>query len=135
MSEALEKVAAEHGIQSVTAIALAYLLAKSPFVFPIIGGRKIEHLHDNIEALKIELTDEQIQYLESIVPFDPGFPWNFVSHSLHVIPNCGSVVSRLFHPNPPVLIQVGEYDHKYYRRHSNQARWQSLVRWNSSSVG
>lgn len=79
MSEALEKVASEHGIESVTAIALAYLLSKHPFVFPIIGGRKVEHLMDNIQALKIKLTPEQIQYLESVVPFDPGFPWTFVS--------------------------------------------------------
>ena len=79
MSEALEKVVVEHGTESVTAIALAYLIAKTPFVFPIIGGRKIEHLHDNIQALKIKLTQEQVQYLESIVPFDVGFPWNIVS--------------------------------------------------------
>lgn len=84
MSEALEKVAAEHGIESVTAIALAYLLTKSPFVFPIIGGRKIEHLYDNIQALKIKLTDEQVQYLEGIVPFDPGFPWSFVSRTIKI---------------------------------------------------
>lgn len=80
----MEKVANEHGIESVTAIALAYLLAKTPFVFPIIGGRRIEHLHDNIQALKIKLTPEQVQYLESVVPFEPGFPWNFVSLLAHV---------------------------------------------------
>lgn len=78
MSEALEKVASEHGIESPTAIALAYVMAKAPYVFPIIGGRKVEHLHDNIQALKIKLTDKQIEYLESIVPFVPGFPNNFV---------------------------------------------------------
>jgi len=78
MSEALEKVASEHGIESVTAIALAYVLAKAPNVFPIVGGRKVEHLHDNIRALSIELTEEQIKYLESVKAFDIGFPNNFV---------------------------------------------------------
>ena len=42
------KVAEQHGIESVTAIALAYVIAKAPKVFPIVGGRKIEHLKDNI---------------------------------------------------------------------------------------
>lgn len=78
MSAALEKVAGEHGIESVTAIALAYVMAKAPYVFPIVGGRKVEHLVDNLQALKIKLTDKQIEYLESIVPFAPGFPNNFV---------------------------------------------------------
>lgn len=53
-------------------------MQKAPFVFPIIGGRKVEHLHANVEALEISLSPEQIAYLESIVPFDPGFPSNFI---------------------------------------------------------
>ena len=57
-------------------------MQKTPYVFPIVGGRKIEHLHANIDALKISLSDEQIQYLESVMPFDPGFPnWLIVSVS------------------------------------------------------
>lgn len=78
MSEALEKVASEHGIESVTAVALAYVMNKAPNVFPLVGGRKVEHLHDNIQALKIKLTDKQIEYLESVKPLDVGFPNNFI---------------------------------------------------------
>ena len=55
-------------------------MQKAPFVFPVIGGRKIEHLHQNLEALEIALTDEHIKYIESILPFELGFPYNvFVS--------------------------------------------------------
>lgn len=55
-------------------------MQKTPYVFPIVGGRKIEHLLANIEALEIVLTDEQITYLESVASFDPGFPtWMIVS--------------------------------------------------------
>ncbi|KAL4777865.1 NADP-dependent oxidoreductase domain-containing protein [Aspergillus nidulans var. acristatus] len=78
MSEALGKVAAEHGIESVTAVALAYVLQKVPNVFPIVGGRKVEHLFDNIQALKIKLTPEQVDYLESVRPLDLGFPHNMI---------------------------------------------------------
>lgn len=81
VSAALEKVAKEHGLESLSSIALAYVLQKTPNVFPIIGGRKVEHLHDNIKALSIKLTDEQIQYLESQTDFDVGFPGNFVGES------------------------------------------------------
>ena len=55
-------------------VAIAYLLQKTPYVFPIVGGRKVEHLLANIEALEITLSDDQIKYLESVVDFDPGFP-------------------------------------------------------------
>ncbi|KAL5533641.1 hypothetical protein ACEPAG_101 [Sanghuangporus baumii] len=77
ISVALEKVAKEVGTEHITAVAIAYVMQKTPYVFPIIGGRKIEHLMANIEALKISLSDEHILYLESILPFDPGFPTNF----------------------------------------------------------
>ena len=78
ISEALATVAAEHGIESITTIALAYVLCKAPNVFPLVGGRKIEHLHDNIQALSIRLTDKQIEFLEAAATFDIGFPGNFI---------------------------------------------------------
>ena len=78
MSEALAQVASEHGIESVTAVALAYVMAKAPNVFPLVGGRKVEHLHDNIQALKLKLTPQQIEHLESVRPLDPGFPNIFI---------------------------------------------------------
>ena len=55
-------------------VAIAYHLQRLPYVFPIIGGRKVEQLHENIEALEISLTAEQIKRIEDAKPFDPGFP-------------------------------------------------------------
>ncbi|KAN0110013.1 putative aryl-alcohol dehydrogenase Aad14 [Hyaloscypha variabilis] len=72
MSLALSKVAAEHGIESLTAIALAYVLSKTTDVFPIVGGRKVEHLKDNIQALSIKLSTAQTEYLESVKDLDIG---------------------------------------------------------------
>ena len=74
---ALEKVAQEIGAKSLNAVAIAYVMQKVPHVFPIIGGRKVEHLQSNLEALDISLSKEQIAYLESILPFDKGFPYQF----------------------------------------------------------
>jgi hypothetical protein len=59
-------------------VALAYVMHKAPYVFPIVGGRKVEQLLGNIEALSISLTHEQIAFLESTVDFDVGFPLNFI---------------------------------------------------------
>lgn len=54
---------------------------KATHVFPIIGGRKVEQLEGNIEALNITLSEEQVKYLESVLSFEPGFPHNFVVSS------------------------------------------------------
>ncbi|EIW53428.1 Aldo/keto reductase [Trametes versicolor FP-101664 SS1] len=74
MCKALEEVAKQVGAKSIQAVAIAYVMQKTPFVFPIIGGRKVEQLDDNIEALSVALSEEQVKYLESILPFNPGFP-------------------------------------------------------------
>ena len=55
-------------------MAIAYHLQKQPYVFPIVGGRKVENLQKNIEALEITLSKDQIEFLENVLPFDAGFP-------------------------------------------------------------
>ena len=77
VSAALEKVAKAKGTL-ITSIALAYVRYKSPYVFPIVGGRKIEHLKSNIEALGIELSDEEVDEIDGAAPFEHGFPLNFI---------------------------------------------------------
>ena len=58
-------------------VAIAYLLHKTPYVFPIVGLRKPEQLQQNIEALEISLTKEHLKFLDGVVPFDLGFPHTF----------------------------------------------------------
>ncbi|KAK5652188.1 hypothetical protein OQA88_10685 [Cercophora sp. LCS_1] len=83
MSVVLEKIAGQVGVRSLTAVAIAYVLAKTPYVFPVIGGRKVEHLMENIEALKIRLTEEQIAEIESVDNFDFGWPLNVAGGDVH----------------------------------------------------
>ncbi|KAH6906614.1 aryl-alcohol dehydrogenase [Coprinopsis sp. MPI-PUGE-AT-0042] len=78
---ALEKVAKEIGAKSITSIAIAYLMHKTTHVFPIVGGRKVEHLMANLEALEISLTREHIKAIESAVEFDIGFPGWFIGNN------------------------------------------------------
>ena len=63
-------------------LALAYVLQKAPYVFPIIGGRKVEHLEGNIPALEVVLTDDEITAIESAYEFEHGFVADFLSGAL-----------------------------------------------------
>ena len=46
-------------------IALAWLLAQKPWIVPIPGSRKLERLEENIGALAIELTSDDLIEIES----------------------------------------------------------------------
>jgi aryl-alcohol dehydrogenase-like predicted oxidoreductase len=82
VSFALEKVAtARNPPVPLTSVALAYVLHKTPYVTPIVGGRKLYHLKQNIDALSIRLTADEIATIETAYPFDVGFPMNFISGS------------------------------------------------------
>lgn len=63
---------------AITSVALAYVRHKYPYVYPIVGGRKIDHLKGNIEALGLQLSDEEIAEIDGAVPFEVGFPMNFL---------------------------------------------------------
>lgn len=77
VSKVLEKIANAKGTV-ITSIALAYVMHKATYVFPIVGGRTTDHLKSNIEALSIELTDEELAEIDGAVPFEIGFPHNFL---------------------------------------------------------
>ena len=77
VTEVLDQIAKAKNT-AITSVALAYVMHKAPYVFPIVGGRKVEHLKGNIEALGLELNGEDIKAIESAYPFDVGFPLNFL---------------------------------------------------------
>ena len=76
ISETLEKMAKKRGTK-LTSIAQAYVMQKTTYVVPIVGCRKVSYLKDNIEALNLALTEEEMDEIEDAIPFDPGFPNNF----------------------------------------------------------
>jgi aryl-alcohol dehydrogenase-like predicted oxidoreductase len=73
VSKVLEKIATRKST-AITSVALAYVAQKTPYVYPIVGGRTVEHLKHNIEALTLQLTEEDLEEIESAYPFDIGFP-------------------------------------------------------------
>jgi aryl-alcohol dehydrogenase-like predicted oxidoreductase len=73
VSAVLEKLSEKKGLPLLN-IALAYILNKTPYVFPIIGGRKLEHLEGNIPVIRVFLSQEDVDTIESSYEFDHGFP-------------------------------------------------------------
>src|SRR5690606_29162450 len=60
-----KEIAAQYE-KSSAQIALAWLLHKEGLTAPIIGATKLKHLDEAIGAVDIELTDEDIRYLEEL---------------------------------------------------------------------
>jgi aryl-alcohol dehydrogenase-like predicted oxidoreductase len=77
ISKKLEQIANKKSTE-ITSVALAYVMHKAPYVFPIVGGRKVEHLKGNIEALGLKLSDEEIDEIDAESDFQVGFPMNFL---------------------------------------------------------
>ena len=59
----LERIAARKGATS-TQIALAWLLAQKPWIVPIPGSRRLHHLEDNLGAVEITLTADDLQEID-----------------------------------------------------------------------
>ncbi len=61
-SPAVEEIAQRHDATP-TQITLAWLLRRSPAVLPIPGSLRLEHVRENLDALEIELSDEEYEAL------------------------------------------------------------------------
>ncbi|MFW6385346.1 MAG: aldo/keto reductase [Halodesulfurarchaeum sp.] len=68
VNERVEELAAEKDV-TMAQIALAWLLHQDVVDAPIIGTTSIEHLEDAVEALDIDLSDSDLEYLEE--PYGP----------------------------------------------------------------
>jgi aryl-alcohol dehydrogenase-like predicted oxidoreductase len=62
----LSRIGAEKGATPAQ-IALAWLLAQKPWIVPIPGSRKVERLDENIGALAVEFTPEDLREINSAI--------------------------------------------------------------------
>ena len=58
--ELLEQIGEQHDATPAQ-IALAWLLAQKPWIVPIPGSRKLAHLEDNLGALDVQLTEDDLK--------------------------------------------------------------------------
>ncbi|KAI9901372.1 hypothetical protein N3K66_003189 [Trichothecium roseum] len=104
VSERLHEVARELGADvTVQQVALAYVMHKAIDVFPIVGGRKVEHLRSNIRALELRLSEEQIARLEAVGGFSLGFPMDLIGDDPRVTGKNGFIletVAKVDWPTP-----------------------------------
>ncbi|WP_436909066.1 aldo/keto reductase [Halosimplex marinum] len=68
INERVEELAAEKGV-TMAQIALSWLLHQEAVDAPIVGTTSVEHLEDAVEALDIDLSDSDLEYLEA--PYRP----------------------------------------------------------------
>ena len=65
--EALQRVAADQGA-SATQLAIAWVLAKSPTIVPVIGARTRSQLAESLGALRVTLSPADLAHIEEAVP-------------------------------------------------------------------
>ena len=70
--DALKEVAARHGA-SPARVALAWVLGRPAVSSVIVAARKPEHLEDNILAVDLQLSEEDVHQLDAAS--DPGIPY------------------------------------------------------------
>jgi aryl-alcohol dehydrogenase-like predicted oxidoreductase len=68
VGERTQEIAKERGV-SASQVALAWVLSKPYVTAPIIGASKMHHLEENLAALEIKLSSEEITRLEE--PYQP----------------------------------------------------------------
>jgi aryl-alcohol dehydrogenase-like predicted oxidoreductase len=66
----LERLAAEKG-KTPAQITLAWAVSKRPWVVPIPGTKRLERIDENIAALDIALTAQEIAAIDAVTP-PPG---------------------------------------------------------------
>jgi len=71
--DVMQPIAQQKGI-SVAQLALAWLLHQPAVTSVIIGAKKTEQLKDNLKAIDVKLTAEDLQNLDEISKLQPEYP-------------------------------------------------------------
>jgi len=82
--ELLGTIAARKGATRAQ-IAIAWILARKPWIVPIPGTRRLERLEENVAAAAVELTPEDLRWIEDAAAAVPiqgeRYPTDFLRHS------------------------------------------------------
>lgn len=83
---AMREVGDAHGV-SVARVALAWLLDKSHVMSVIIGAKTVEQLDDNLAAVDLRLTPEQVAHLDEVSELPSEYPgWMFARQGAARVP-------------------------------------------------
>lgn len=99
--DTLKQVGERHGV-SPARVALAWTLSRDNISSVLIAARKLEHLEDNIKAVDLELTEEDISQLDEVS--DPGVPyprWMVLQQAMAEDPRAKTLEPEKFEDNGP----------------------------------
>jgi aryl-alcohol dehydrogenase-like predicted oxidoreductase len=68
VNERVRQLAGGRGVK-MAQVALSWVLHKDAVDAPVVGTSSVEHLEDAVEALDIDLSESDIEFLEE--PYDP----------------------------------------------------------------
>jgi aryl-alcohol dehydrogenase-like predicted oxidoreductase len=67
--EALQKMASEKSC-AISQLALAWVMQRDGITSPIIGPRTMEQFEDNMKAMEVKFTEQELKQIDEITP--PG---------------------------------------------------------------
>jgi aryl-alcohol dehydrogenase-like predicted oxidoreductase len=102
--EILRRTATTHGA-SVAQVALAWLHARPGVTSIILGARSQAQLGDNLGALAVRLTDEDLDALSAVTAVKHAFPYDFVSTAGNFAYG-DAHVDGVAHKRPPYLPEL-----------------------------
>ena len=71
--DVMAPIAKTHGCSSAR-VALAWLLTKPVITSVIIGAKRIDQLQDNLAAVELKLTDDELKQLNDVSALPPEYP-------------------------------------------------------------
>ena len=80
IARVVQEVAADLGATP-SQVAIAWTMARSRAVHPILGARRLDQLVDNLGALDRSLPAEAVARLEAATGFEVGFPTDFIAET------------------------------------------------------
>lgn len=105
----LEAIAKAHD-STVARVALAWVQAQPGVTSTIIGARRIGQLEDNVKALDVRLTADELGRLDALTKPTLGFPQSMqpMFPSIH---NGGTTVNGVYGAPSPFVMLEGEKPH------------------------
>jgi aryl-alcohol dehydrogenase-like predicted oxidoreductase len=104
--DALEAIARAHD-STVARIALAWVQAQPGVSSIIIGARRLTQLEDNVLAIDVRLTPEDLDRLNVLTKPTFGFPQS-MQPMFHAIHNGGTTVNGVYAPTSRFGVEKGE---------------------------
>jgi len=75
---AIDNVVVEHPGSTYSQVALSWLLAQPAVASVIIGARTLGQLEDNLGAVELQLSAQEIARLNEVSALEPGYPYRYL---------------------------------------------------------